>query len=104
VQEPFLTRALSMTDRTVYKQLAGLEDLLFGRGTVNQSRGGATYPITKISVPLVVTSVAALVDVDKDQFPTVIVVNGIELTVYENVAGTWTPVKLLNELAKAFAS
>jgi hypothetical protein len=37
-----------MTDRAVSKQLAGLEDLLLGTGTVNQVRSSGTLPITRI--------------------------------------------------------
>jgi hypothetical protein len=31
------------------KQLAGQEDMLLGQGTVNQDRGGTTYPISKLN-------------------------------------------------------
>ena len=44
---------------TVVKQLIGLEDLLIGEGSVNQTRNGVSYPITKTSVMLHVADVAA---------------------------------------------
>jgi len=34
---------------TIQKQLAGVEDILFGQGQVNQDRGGTSYPITKLN-------------------------------------------------------
>ena len=40
------------TQRIVTKQLAGVEDLLLGKGTQSQTRAGGSYTITKLSLPL----------------------------------------------------
>lgn len=69
--------------RTVLKSLAGEEDLLWGRGQVNQSRAGGTYPVSKLSFTKVVTSIAALDLLDPTQFPSVAVVENGTYTVYE---------------------
>lgn len=96
-----------MTDRTVYKNLAGLEDLQFGRGTINQARNGGTYPITKISTPIVVTSTAARDALDPELFPMVgVIESGTDFTLYEYDSGTtsWVAVTLQNQRARDFAS
>ena len=35
---------------TLTKELAGLEDVVVGTGTVNQVRGGVSVPITKLNI------------------------------------------------------
>lgn len=35
---------------TVTKELAGLEDVLVGTGTVNQTRNGVSLPISKLNI------------------------------------------------------
>lgn len=51
---------MSTTQRVVRKQLAGAEDLLQGVGTVTQTRGGGTYDIHKLDVPIPMTSIAEM--------------------------------------------
>jgi hypothetical protein len=69
--------------RTVLKSLAAKEDLLWGRGQVNQSRAGGTYPVNKLSFTQVVTSEAALALLDPAEFPSAAVVENSTYTVYE---------------------
>lgn len=42
-------RGIIMTTRTITKALAGVEDLLLGVGSVNQTRNGSTVAISKIN-------------------------------------------------------
>lgn len=95
-----------MVDRVVTKVLAGLEDLLFGRGTVNQSRAGGTYAITKLSLPLVLTDVADLATLDSSKFPFVAVVDtNQKLSFYEYKAGTgYVLAQMQNQQVKQRAS
>ena len=51
---------MSTTQRVVRKQLAGAEDLLQGVGTVTQTRGGGTYDIHKLDVPIPMTDIAEM--------------------------------------------
>lgn len=51
---------MSTTQRVVRKQLAGAEDLLQGVGIVTQTRGGGTYDIHKLDVPIPMTSIAEM--------------------------------------------
>lgn len=53
-----------MTIRNVKKSLAGLEDILFGKGTVQQERNGNNYPITKLSLVWSCDDVSELADLD----------------------------------------
>lgn len=78
-----------MPNRVITKALAGLEDLLFGRGSVNQARAGGTYAINKLSLPLVLTDVAELATLDSSKFPFVAVVDTQQkLSFYEYKSGT----------------
>ena len=58
------------TTRTVTKKLGGQEDLLWGKGVQNQSRGGQIVPVTKIDKIHPVDTIANLRDdsVDPSQF------------------------------------
>lgn len=76
--------------RTITKNLAGTEDLLLGKGTVNQARSKGTYPITKLRVPTVVNSFAELNELDPEQFPEAVLVEGGEVTTYEYLNDVWT--------------
>lgn len=55
---------MSTTQRVVRKQLAGAEDLLQGVGVVQQSRGGQSYGIHKLDVPVPVSSVEEMQTLD----------------------------------------
>lgn len=87
-----------MLERSITKALAGLEDLLFGRGSVTQARAGGSYVINKLSVPWVLTDAAELGSLDHDKHPFVIVVDSSQRAVlYEYVVGTgYTEVLLAN--------
>jgi hypothetical protein len=49
-----------MSAREITKELAGQEDLLFGQSTVNQTRNGTVYPITRVDKIHPVTNRAEL--------------------------------------------
>lgn len=51
---------MSTTQRVVRKQLAGAEDLLQGVGKVTQTRGGGTYDIHKLDIPIPMTDIAEM--------------------------------------------
>lgn len=95
-----------MPSRVITKALAGLEDLLFGRGSVNQARAGGTYAISKISLPLIITDVAELANVDHTKFPFVGVIDDTQhLCFYEYVNGTgYVAAELTNVTAKSRGS
>jgi len=86
-----------MTQRTVKKSLAGLEDLTLGEGTENQSRNGGTYPITQIRYVYPVNSLAELNALDTDLFVKARLYTGdIETPPvdYEFIAGVWEQTSL----------
>lgn len=90
--------------RVVIKSLAGEEDMLFGRSPVNQSRAGATYPITPLSIIKVVTSVAAMDDLEPTEFPLVAVIDGLDFTLYEYINPSYTKVRVSNARVKRGAA
>lgn len=91
--------------RTVLKSLAGEEDLLWGRGPVNQSRAGGTYPISKLSFTKVVTSEAALALLDPTLFPSAAVVENGTFTLYEyDVVEGYQAVRVGNARSKRGAA
>lgn len=53
----------------VKKQLAGLQDLLLGKGTAQQIRGQGTYTIDKIRLLLPIDTLDVLSTADPDLFP-----------------------------------
>lgn len=55
---------MSASSRVITKNLAGVEDLLLGIGTVSQTRNGTSYEIARIDIPLVVASEAAITALD----------------------------------------
>lgn len=62
-----------MAERVVSKNLAGLEDLLLGKGTVHQERAAQTYLITRVPILYPCDSVAErdLLDTTKFQYAVV---------------------------------
>ena len=62
-----------MAERIVSRNLAGLEDLLLGKGTINQERASQVYPISKIPILYLCDSVAErdLLDTTKFQYAAV---------------------------------
>jgi hypothetical protein len=75
-----------MIIKTVQKSLAGLEDLLFGKGTVQQERNGNNYPITKLSLPWACDTVEELEQLDTGKFTQAIVAG----KAYRYADGVWT--------------
>lgn len=51
---------MATTQRVIHKSLAGAEDLLQGVGVVQQSRGGQSYSIHKLDVPIPMTDIAEM--------------------------------------------
>lgn len=51
---------MATTQRVIHKSLAGAEDLLQGVGTVQQSRGGQSYSIHKLDVPIPMVDVVEM--------------------------------------------
>lgn len=78
-----------MAERIVSKNLAGLEDLLLGKGTVNQERAAQTYPISKIPFIYPCDSIAErdLLDTDKFQYAAVFELG--QVVFYKYVVDTW---------------
>lgn len=62
-----------MAERIVSRNLAGLEDLLLGKGTINQERAANVYPISKIPILYPCDSVAELDSLDTTKFQYAIV-------------------------------
>ena len=62
-----------MAERIVSRNLAGLEDLLLGKGTISQERAAKVYPIGKIPILYPCDSVAErdLLDTTKFQYAAV---------------------------------
>lgn len=78
-----------MAERVVSKNLAGLEDLLLGKGTVNQERAAQTYPITKVPILYPCDSLAErdLLDITKFQYA--VVFDAGVATFYRYDSGAW---------------
>jgi hypothetical protein len=74
-----------MVARNVIKNLAAAEDLLHGVGEVEQLRNGEVYSVSRIDIPLGLTSVAELANVDPIKYSRVRVGN----TEFEYVSGAW---------------
>lgn len=58
-----------MAIRNVRKNLAGMQDLLIGKGTETQVRGDTTYNMAKIDVPYAVDTIAEMQALDVGLFP-----------------------------------
>ena len=57
-----------MAERVITKNLAGRQDIAFGRGTVIQQRAGGSFPINKVSMVWACDTFAELLTIDTDQF------------------------------------
>lgn len=62
-----------MAIRNVTKHLAGVEDLLLGKGVVTQTRAGQAYPIEKLSLVWSCNAVEELEQLDTSKFTQVLV-------------------------------
>lgn len=68
-----------MANRVVTKNLAGVEDLLLGKGVVTQTRAGQAYPIEKLSLVWSCNTVEELEQLDTSKF-TQALVAGVSYT------------------------
>lgn len=76
--------------RTVKKSLIGQEDILYGEGTVVQSRAQGNYNINKVRSIYPVNSLAELNDLDTDKFTKARLYNADGTYVdYEYYSGAW---------------
>lgn len=64
-----------MIVRTIRKELAGVEDLLLGNGTVQQDRSNGPVTISKIDIPAIVDTVEDLVNIDSAKYRVAIVLS-----------------------------
>lgn len=78
-----------MAERVVSKNLAGLEDLLLGKGTVNQERAAQVYPISKIPFIYPCDSIAERDLLDTDKFQYAAVFDTGQVVFYKYVTDTW---------------
>ena len=78
-----------MAQRIVSKNLAGLEDLLLGKGTVHQERASETYPITKIPFLYPCDSLAERDALDTSKFQYSAVFEAGVVTFYRYDSGAW---------------
>lgn len=78
-----------MAERIVSKNLAGLEDLLLGKGTVNQERAAQVYPVNKIPFIYPCDSIAERDLLDTDKFQYAAVFDAGQVVFYKYVASAW---------------
>lgn len=78
-----------MAQRIVSKNLAGLEDLLLGKGTVYQERASETYPVTKIPFLYPCDSLAERDALDTTKFQYAVVFNVGVATFYRYDTDMW---------------
>ena len=78
-----------MAQRIVSKNLAGLEDLLLGKGTVYQERASETYPVTKIPFLYPCDSLAERDLLDTTKFQHAVVFDAGVATFYRYDSGAW---------------
>ena len=78
-----------MAQRIVSKNLAGLEDLLLGKGTVYQERAYETYPVTKIPFLYPCDSLAERDLLDSTKFQYAVVFDAGVATFYRYDSGAW---------------
>lgn len=78
-----------MAQRIVSKNLAGLEDLLLGKGTVYQERASETYLVTKIPFLYPCDSLAERDLLDTDKFQYAAVFDAGVVTFYRYDSGAW---------------
>lgn len=79
-----------MTTRTIKKNLAGEEDILYGEGTVIQTRNDASYNISKVHTIKPVSSLTELNALDTEKFTKAVLFDGTEdtFTAYQYDAGS----------------
>jgi len=77
-----------MATRTIKKNLAGEEDILYGEGTVIQTRNDASYNITKVRTVRPVNSLAELNALDTDKFPKAVLFDSGTVTTYAYNTGS----------------
>ena len=78
-----------MAERIVSRNLAGLEDLLLGKGSTQQERAGQTYPITKIPFLYPCDSLAERDALDTTKFQYAVVFNAGVATFYRYDTNMW---------------
>ena len=78
-----------MAERIVSRNLAGLEDLLLGKGSTQQERAGQTYPITKIPFLYPCDSLAERDALDTTKFQYAVVFDAGVATFYRYDSGAW---------------
>lgn len=78
-----------MAERVVSKNLAGLEDLLLGKGTVHQERATQTYLITRVPILYPCDSVAERDALDTTKFQYAVVFDAGVVTFYRYDSGAW---------------
>lgn len=79
-----------MAQRVVSKNLAGLEDLLLGKGTAYQERASDTYPVSKIPFIYPCDSIAERDSLDTDKFQYAAVFESGVVTFYKYDSGVWS--------------
>lgn len=78
-----------MAERIVSRNLAGLEDLLLGKGTINQERAAQVYPISKIPILYPCDSVAERDLLDTTKFQYAVVFDDGVVTFYRYDTDMW---------------
>lgn len=78
-----------MAERIVSRNLAGLEDLLLGKGTIKQERAAKVYPISKIPILYPCDSVAELDLLDTTKFQYAVVFYAGVATFYRYDTDMW---------------
>ena len=78
-----------MAERIVSRNLAGLEDLLLGKGSTHQERAGQTYPITKIPFLYPCDSLAERDALDTSKFQYAIVFDAGVVKFYRYDTDKW---------------
>lgn len=78
-----------MAERIVSRNLAGLEDLLLGKGTINQERAAKVYPISKIPFLYPCDSLAERDALDTTKFQYAAVFDAGVVTFYRYDTDTW---------------
>jgi hypothetical protein len=77
-----------MTTRTIKKNLAGEEDILYGEGSVIQTRNDASYNITKVHTIKPVSSITELNALDTEKFTKAALFETSGVTFYQYSAGS----------------
>lgn len=77
-----------MATRTIKKNLAGEEDILYGEGTAIQTRNDAAYNITKVHTIKPVSSITELNALDTSKFTKAALFADGDVTLYQYEAGS----------------